>query len=168
MFTTSDGTFNEKLLCGTRASSSTPSSCEVVSNSACSIVVTDELCLLLSFSVCSSTISDCLSKSPSIGLSSNSTPSPTTTVSNSENGRFTNSFIELSGTNEILSRPSITIRSPVLTSTLSRELTLVTLKVPKPFILTCLSRCSPSFITSIIDKTKRSASEVFSSCLSTK
>ena len=87
-----------------------------------------------------------------------STPSLITTVSNCAKGLFTKSFIVLSGVNEILSRPSIMIGSPVLTSTLLRALTLITLKVPSPFSLTSLSLFNPSLRVSNIIVTKASAS----------
>ena len=87
-----------------------------------------------------------------------STPSLITTVSNCAKGLFTKSFMVLSGVNDILSRPSMIIGSPVLTSTLLRALTLITLNVPSPFSLTCLSSFNPTLSVSNIVATKFSAS----------
>ena len=68
------------------------------------------------------------------------------------------SFMILSGVKEILSRPSIRIRSPVLTSTLSLSFTEVILKVPSHFILSNLSSWMLAPATSNMVAIKRSAS----------
>ena len=68
-------------------------------------------------------ISSELSSTGTRSNSSVSTPSLITTVSNCEKGLFTSSFITASGVKLILSCPSISTRSPVLTLTLSRGFT---------------------------------------------
>ena len=100
--------------------------------------------------------------------SSKATPALSTIVSNCENGRLTKSFIALSGVKVILSRPSITMRSPVFTSTLSRALMGVSLNAPRPFTLTNFSDNTLSCSVSINCVTKCSASAAVNSCFSTK
>ena len=94
-------------------------------------------------------------------ISSNSTPSFKITVSNWENGLLTSSFMDTSGVKVILSCPSMTTRSPVLTLILSRASTSTTLKVPSPLIFTSRSDSNPSFTTSNSVVAKRSASFFF-------
>ena len=91
-------------------------------------------------------------------ISSKSTPSFTTTVSNWANGLFTISFRMLSGVKVSLSLPSMVKRSPVFTLMLSRSFVACTLKVPSHFIFTCLSTSSPWLHTSNIFRMKSSAS----------
>ena len=91
-------------------------------------------------------------------ISSKSTPSFTTTVSNWANGLFTISFRMLSGVKVSLSLPSMVKRSPVFTLMLSRSFVACTLKVPSHFIFTCLSASSPWLHTSNIFRMKSSAS----------
>ena len=101
--------------------------------------------------------------SPSVsGISSKVTPSFSTTVSNCENGLFTSSFIVLSGVKVILSCPSMSTRSPVLTLTLSRASISTTLKVPSPLTFTTRSVARLSLMRSNIVKTNCSASFLFS------
>ena len=90
-----------------------------------------------------------------------STPSLSTTVSNCENGLFTNSFIEASGVKVILSWPSMSTRSPVLTLMLSRASMSIILNVPSPFTFTKRSVSKASFTTSKSVMAKRSASFFF-------
>ena len=76
------------------------------------------------------------SSNSSIGVSSKTVFSFSTTVSKCEKGLFMISLKEGSGVKEILVCPSILIRSPVLTFTLSRLLTPINLNVPNPLIFT--------------------------------
>ena len=99
-------------------------------------------------------------------ISSKSTPSFTTTVSNWANGLFTISFRMLSGVKVSLSLPSMVKRSPVFTLMLSRSFVACTLKVPSHFIFTCLSASSPWLHTSNIFRMKSSASTWLSPLLS--
>ena len=99
-------------------------------------------------------------------ISSKSTPSFTTTVSNWANGLFTISFRMLSGVKVSLSLPSMVKRSPVFTLMLSRSFVACTLKVPSHFIFTCLSASSPWLQTSNIFRMKSSASTWLSPLLS--
>ena len=99
-------------------------------------------------------------------ISSKSTPSFTTTVSNWANGLFTISFRMLSGVKVSLSLPSMVKRSPVFTLMLSRSFVACTLKVPSHFIFTCLSASSPWLHTSNIFRMKSSASTWFRPLLS--
>ena len=93
-----------------------------------------------------------------LSISDKSTPSFTTVVSNWANGLFTRSFKLASGVNEIFSRPSMTMGSPVFTFTLFRALTDATLNVPRPLIFTSLSLRKPSFSTSVMAERNWSAS----------
>ena len=88
----------------------------------------------------------------------NSTPSLSTTVSNCANGLFTRSRRTTSGTNVILFRLSMTMRSPVFTSTLSRAPTGVSLNVPRPLTFTTPSCSTALSKTSNIWATNLSAS----------
>ena len=106
---------------------------------------------------CSGASSVCSSPNFS-SISSKSTPSFTTTVSNWANGLFTISFRMLSGVKVSLSLPSMVKRSPVFTLMLSRSFVACTLKVPSHFIFTCLSASSPWLHTSNIFRMKSSAS----------
>ena len=94
-------------------------------------------------------------------ISSKSTPSFSTTVSNCENGLLTSSFMRASGVKVILLWPSIRTRSPVLTFTLSRSSTSMILNVPKPFILTTLSFSRLVWMISNIALAKIAASRLF-------
>ena len=106
---------------------------------------------------CAGASSGCSSPNFS-SISSKSTPSFTTTVSNWANGLFTISFRMLSGVKVSLSLPSMVKRSPVFTLMLSRSFVACTLKVPSHFIFTCLSASSPWLHTSNIFRMKSSAS----------
>ena len=114
---------------------------------------------------CSGASSVCSSPNFS-SISSKSTPSFTTTVSNWANGLFTISFRMLSGVKVSLSLPSMVKRSPVFTLMLSRSFVACTLKVPSHFIFTCLSASSPWLHTSNIFRMKSSASTWLSPLLS--
>ena len=106
---------------------------------------------------CAGAVSGCSSPNFS-SISSKSTPSFTTTVSNWANGLFTISFRILSGVKVSLSLPSMVKRSPVFTLMLSRSFVACILKVPSHFIFTCLSASSPWLHTSNIFRMKSSAS----------
>ena len=135
-----------------------------------SITTTSGLCVAASSSSRKSITSEGASSvcsSPNFSsISSKSTPSFTTTVSNWANGLFTISFRMLSGVKVSLSLPSMVKRSPVFTLMLSRSLVACTLKVPSHFIFTCLSVSSPWLHTSNIFLMKSSASTWLSPLLS--
>jgi hypothetical protein len=76
----------------------------------------------------------------------------------SANGLFTRSRRTTSGTNVILFRLSMTMRSPVFTSTLSRAPTGVSLNVPRPLTFTTPSCSTALSKTSNIWATNLSAS----------
>ena len=124
-------------------------------------VTVSSLSVMMMSSVPSSTLAKCSS------MAVKSTPSLMGTVSNCENGRFTNSRMALSGVNETLSRPSMTMGSPVFTSTLLREATGTTLNVPNPLTFTCRSVSMPLESTSNIFSTNCSAASRSSPYLST-
>ena len=111
-------------------------------------------------------VSSSSSLSLSTGVSSKTVPSLSTTVSKCANGLLIISFRAGSGVNETLVWPCISKRSPVLTFTLSRLSTSISLKAPRPLIFTYLSFSNASSISWKNSFTKLSAFFLLMPCFS--